>query len=332
MKRYLTFIFLVPLLLQTGCYPAFKLELDGLEPAEITIPSAIKTISVLSRVDVDSLYKDGKLQNGKKASFERDSSIVKQGIIGCADALIASPRFEVYDPIIRRSLVGDFSDGSQLLPWSVIRAVAGVPPIDAVLSLEYSEFRDTVVARRADGWIYYQLDIIVKTYWRIYRLAQYSVSDYLFTDTLHAYIGEDANLIVSTENKLSLLKQALYLAGENTGRRLAPYWTDLERIYFPFGNKEFSLAGKYMRDGEWKAAAEIWNRYTPVRSKPLAARACFNMAVTCEMAGNITLALEWLKESEKKGMDTYFITDYRAKLKERLPKTLKLDQQMAVQD
>ncbi len=332
MKRYLIFVFLVPLLIQTGCYPAFKLELDGLEPAEITIAPAIKSVSVLSRLDVDSLFKAGKLQSGKRTSFERDSLIAKQGVIGCVDALLASPRFEVYDPIIRRSLVGDFSDGSRLLPWNVIRAVAGIPPIDAVLSLEYSEFRDTVVARSADGWISYQLDIIVKTYWRIYRLAQYSVSDYLFTDTLHAYVGEDPNLIISSENKLSLLKQAMYLAGENTGRRLAPYWTDLDRIYFPFGNEELSLAAKYMRDGEWKAAAEILNRYAQVRRKPLAARACFNMAVTCEMAGNITLALEWLKESEKKGMDTYFITDYRAKLKERLPKTLKLDQQMAIQD
>jgi hypothetical protein len=248
------------------------------------------------------------------------------------DALIASPRFEVYDPIITRSLVGDYSDGSRLLPWPVIQSVAGIPPIDAVLSLEYSEFKDSVITRSDDGWMYYQLVVYVKTYWRLYRLAQYSVSDYLFSDTLHANIGEDPGIVISSVNRLSIFKEAMYLAGKNTGRRLAPYWTELERVYFPYGNEEFALASKYMRDGEWKAAAEIWNRYTQVRSKPIAARAGFNMAVTCEMAGNIPLAMEWLNQSEKKGMDSYFITDYRDKLKERLPKTLKLNQQMAIEE
>jgi hypothetical protein len=328
MKRYLRIFYLVPLFFLTGCYPVFKFDMDGLEPAQLNVSQTVSSLTILARADLDSLYKSGRIQSGKKAVFDRDSSIVHEAVNGCKDGLLNSPRFVIYDPVIRRNLVGDFSDADRLLPWKAVQAVAGEPPVDAVLALESVEMKDTVVLRQSDGWIFSDYRILIKSSWRLYNLKQYTVSNFIFSDTLNNDLGYSPDPTVPSDIKLTLIKQAMYEAGQSTARRLAPYWIELDRIYFPYGSESYAKAADYMEKGNWQKAAEIWSALSKSKNKTLRAKVCFNMAVTCELAGNMPMALVWLKESEKNGMAEYFLTDYRAKLADRIKKNVKLDQQM----
>jgi hypothetical protein len=65
-----------------------------------------------------------------------------------------------------------------------------------------------------------------------------------------------------------------------------------------------------------------------IKNKTAKSKACFNMAVTCELAGEMTLAKEWLDKSQKLGMPEYYIQEYAKQLKERTDKMQILDQQM----
>jgi hypothetical protein len=331
MKQLFGIIALAGLLLLHGCYPAFVFEMEGLEPAELTVPPSISTITVLSRVDLDSIYKAERIKLGKKSTFISDSSIAKSGVNGCVDELIESPRFEVYDPIIKRNLIGEFSNPIRPLPWLNVREAAGDPPQDAVLSLESCEYRDTVISSVTDGWVSYSYLLICKTFWRLYDLDSYQTKDYLFTDTSGFDLGEASELIKSTVEKTALVEQCMYWAGRNTGRRLSPYWTELERIYFPYGPNDFWKGAKFMREGNWTEAGAIWNLYVGLKNKTAAAKACFNMAVTCELAGEMTVAQEWLDKSEQLGMPESYTREYRKQLKDRVKKVKLLDEQMKLE-
>jgi hypothetical protein len=329
MKQFIRLPFFALLLLLHSCFAANQLEFDGLRPAEVTIPSTIGSLTVVSRCDLDSAYKVSLWALGRIRDFNRDSIISKQGVLGCADALLESPRFTLFNPVVHRSLEQGLSDSSQKIPWEIIRQIAGDPPRDAVLSLEVGTIMDTVKTTVLDGWLTtYQYIVKVKTLWRLYRLSDYQSKDFTFTDTVAFDIDSPSAFSASPDLGIDCIRNAMYEAGANTAKRLAPSWTRFQRYYFTVGSQNSLKAGKFLEDGKWREAAEIWRPYTESTNKLKAAKACFNMSLTCEMANNITAALDWLKKSENLGMHEFFIIGYHSILDKRKAETALLDQQM----
>ena len=331
MSRIYIPVGLVVILAIAGCYPAFRIDMQGLEPAAVTLSQDINTLTVVSRFDLDSLVKTEYIRNNQAKQFQRDSSIIHESIIGCSDALVESPRFNIYDPIIRRNLVGDFSNPGRPLPWPTVLAVAGDPPLDGVLSLESLQYRDTLILKASNGWVIPEQWVYIRSYWRLYNIKQQMVYDFTYSDPFVLTIDGNPDDMTSAQ-KSTLIKESAYQAGLATGRRLAPYWVDLERVYFPGGQKEFKKASELIREGNWEGAAEIWSRHSKSQYASIAAKACYNMAVACEMAGNISLAMEWLRQASEKGMPDLYINEYQAQLNARLSKQLLLDKQMIHND
>ena len=311
-----------------GCYPAFVFQMDGLEPAQITVTSSISSLTVFTRIDLDSSYRASRIASAGKALFLLDSTAAKEGVLGCIDELLESPRFEVFDPIIRKNLNGDFTNPDCPLPWIKILEAAGEPPVDAALALESCQVRDTVVTVVQDGFKDYAFLLILKTYWRLYDLSMNRYLDYPFIDTIKYDLWEVEELERSSPVSHYIILNGMYQIGKKTANRLAPYWIPLDRAYFPYGPPDFFKASRSMREGQWLEAATIWEQYVESDNRCQAAKACYNMAVTCELAGQIELALEWVAKAERKGMPDYYIDEYRSELKKREAKTQLLDSQM----
>ncbi|TSA39251.1 MAG: hypothetical protein D4R64_00165 [Porphyromonadaceae bacterium] len=329
MKRFARLPVFAILVLLSGCYVANMLEFDGLKPAEVAISASIQSLTVVSRCDLDSVYKVSLESLGRIKDFDRDSIMAKQVVLGCSDALVESPRFDLFNPIVRRSLVGDFSDPSRKIPWDMIQIIAGDPPRDAVLSLEIGVIKDTIKYSLQDGWLRtYTYNVVVKTLWRLYRLSDFQSKEFNFADTVAFDIDSPSEFTSSPDQRLECIRNAMYEAGVQTAERLAPWWTNFQRYYFTMGSQKFINGAKLLRDGKWQEAAEIWRPYTESSNKLVAAKACFNMSLTCEIANNIPAALDWLKQSEKLGMHEFYIKDYQSKLEKRKAETDKLDEQM----
>lgn len=312
----------------SGCYTPSQLEFDGLKPAEIYIPASVQRLTVVARCDLDSSYRESLVIYGRKSDFIRDSIIAKQAVLGCSDALLESPRFALFNPVVHRSLGEEHTNPEVKLPWSTVLTIAGDPPCDAVLSLEHGKVGDSVVRVVEDGWQVYYYVIYVNTSWRLYRLSDFQSTDYVFVDTIRYEIDPPTLYPLVADQKVELLRSAMYDAGVQTARRLAPWWTIIERYYFSMGPNGFARASAYLQAGKWQEAAEIWRPMTEVRQKKVAAKACFNMAITCELANNIPAAFDWLRKSEKLGIPIPYIKDYQAKLAKRDLESSKLDQQL----
>jgi hypothetical protein len=328
MKWRLLFMVLgLPVFLH-GCYTATLLEFDALEPAEVTLPSGIKTLTVIARCDLDSTYRQTAVISGKLAGFKRDSLMSKQMVVGCSDAMVESPRYTLNNPVLKRTLAGNYHDPDVKLPWDAIRTIAGNPPQDAILSLEYASVDDTIRFHEDDWLGYYQYSVLVKSVWRLYRLDDFQSRDFRFVDTVSFEIPSPNEFLSSPENALECIREAMYESGTRTARRLAPWWTEYRRNFFMVGPMDFLTGATYLREGQWRESAEIWQRFISSKNKVKAGKACFNMAVTSEMAGKPDAALEWLKKAESLGVDGYFIKEYRPKLMKRKAATDKLDSQM----
>jgi hypothetical protein len=328
MKRLVWLPLFVLLVLLPGCYTASVLEYDGLMPAEVNISNTIHSLTVVSRSDLDSVFKVALVSTGNTSSFQRDSIMAKQGVLGCSDALVESPRFDLFNPVVTRKLSYESSDPSKTLPWDMVRTIAGDPPMDAVLSLESALIDDTIMRKYQDGWQVYQYIVFVKTFWRLYKLDDFQSKDFRFKDTVAFDIDSPSEFASTPEPRLECIRSAMYEAGFQVGKKIAPWWTIIERYYFAVGSVDFYNGAKLLKAGKYAEAAEIWRPYTTSSNKMVGAKACFNMALTCEMANNIPAALEWLKQSEKLGMLMFYILDYKSKLTKRHLETDRLDEQM----
>jgi hypothetical protein len=312
----------------SGCYTASLMEMDILKPADITFPGNVRSLVVVARCDLDSAYKATLLKERQLSRFERDSTMSKQVVLGCSDAILESPRFTINNPVIDRTLGPEFSGASHKIPWDQVVKIAGDPPVDAVLSLEDVLVDDTLKSSVANGWLTYTYQVYVKTFWRFYRIFDFQSKEFNFSDTVSFDIDEVADFMSSSNNRVQLIRDALYDSGARTARRMAPWWSVTNRYYYPFGSGDFVTGAEYLRKGQGAEAAEVFRPLTASKRMMVAAKASFNMALGCELAGNIPAALEWLKKAEDLGIPGYYIMAYRQQLTARLRDSNSLDQQM----
>jgi len=116
-------------------------------------------------------------------------------------------------------------------------------------------------------------------------------------DTL-IYEASDFPVNLSDHTKLNLLvnNSSEYL-GRFFGSKIIPTWLTVERLYYKSNNQNMLLAEKYALNNEWLKAAEIWNKQTKNKNPRMAAKACYNMALACEMEGKLDAAIDWLVQS-----------------------------------
>lgn len=96
-------------------------------------------------------------------------------------------------------------------------------------------------------------------------------------------------------------KDAVFNAADIAGSRfaefLAPHWIEVERMYYQTGQPESNKTNKFVAENRWLDAAVIWKKNTKNKNKNIAAKSMFNMAVACEMNGEIDAAIDWAIKS-----------------------------------
>jgi len=96
---------------------------------------------------------------------------------------------------------------------------------------------------------------------------------------------------------IQLLNISSTYLGEFMGKKVVPTWFPVDRLYYRSQNRDMLMGEKLALNNEWLKAAEIWNRETKNKNPKIAAKACFNMALACEMEGKLDLGINWLVKS-----------------------------------
>jgi len=121
----------------------------------------------------------------------------------------------------------------------------------------------------------------------------YTQVDTLFYDQMQLlpFKGSEDKILSQLVNNSSI-----YL-GNSFAAKMIPNWIQTERVYYKSKNTEMLKAEKYAISQDWLKAAEIWNKQTKNKNDKIAAKACYNMALACEMEGKPDVAIAWLVQS-----------------------------------
>lgn len=295
-KENILALFMI-LLTMTSCkittHSLRTMRIEIMKPISFALPVNVKTVAIFNR-DI-SKNKTPTLSNFGEGNSLGDTTLNNFELSDyCVDGLTSffeqEGNFRKVIHYHHNDSISHITEGPNMMYKS--SDLLDVTKADALIFLDFfqlenkvSSFYDgTFRSRAALSWsliykddtpsdIYNQIDTI------FFDKSQY-------TDIQH-----------NNSHKKQIYQDAANYLGKCFGTKIIPSWILSERSYYKSYHPEMLKAEIYIKNQDWLKAAEIWNKQTKNKNHKIAAKACFNMALACELEGKYDLAMEWLIDS-----------------------------------
>ncbi len=314
MKR-LTFWFLALFVTITSCTVYKEYPIEVYKPGEIAIPANVKNIALISRNfkykndTLQHFYKDDNtLKKTKGDPKNLDSLLVGACLNELATNLKSKNNYNRVD-IFPEVFKPHTSSKLPALDFDLISKLTTDTETELLISLEtysyfYSEYS-------ADAGVQKSREVVTANVWAVYDpAAKKMIERKTVIDTVfwNAY-DEQGNLQKNSKlpPRLTALKIASQMAGENYSKRFFASWQTVKRMYSIPPLPDFEAAEKYLLKGDWDNAILLWKRYAAYKNGKMAINARYNLALAYEMKDDFEAAGQWLSAAQQ------IAGDYRSK-------------------
>lgn len=331
----------------SACSATSQLTMGVKQPAKVPIPSDVARIGLINRSipaegnkSLDKIDKILSLEG-----LRLDELGANAALNGLKAELERSGRFE-YVTLI--DSVESIRKGLGVFPaqmsWDEIDAICDAFNVDVIFSLEFYDTNTNVSYEQKMVNIPNPLGIkaevpghrvtirtALKNGWRVYDPhTKYVLDESSFQDNLVS-VGEGINPFKAVEaiagRKESVL-QTSHNLGNSYGLNIRALTRRVTRTYYVKGTDNFKVGQRRAQAGDWKGAAELWEQELSNPDAKIAGRACYNMAISSEIDGDLNQALDYASKS---------YTDYNNKdalryvniLKYRKRQVRELDRQLS---
>lgn len=299
-----------------SCSSTNLMTLRVTEPAPIYVPAEGKAVGILNRSEPskenrvsDEIDKILSLE-GKKI----DAEAAQNTILGLQEELTKNNGFTkvilIEDKSLKNSGISVFPAA---MSWETVEKMATKNQIDYVFELSYFD-TDTKVDYKTNTiqtnsiagikipLIEHQATIntLIKNGWRIYDVKNKTILSELNHSDGVTSVGRGINPIKAVEAVMGRKENVLSLSskiGQDYALQTLPYNIRVSRDYFVGGTSNFEIARRRAQTGNWDGAAELWSKETNNPDPKIAGRACYNMAISNEINGDLDKAIEWASKS-----------------------------------
>ncbi len=320
--------------------------MSAVEPAPITLSKDVTRIGIINR----SLPSEGnktadkidKILSAEGLNLDKEGS--EAAILALKDQL---ERNETIEEIVIIDDLAPLRKGLSVFPstltWNEIETLCEEYKVDAIFSLAFYD-TDTKVSYKAtmlnipnDLGVKVAvpaheltLNTLVENGWRVYDPYFKRIADELVFSDHVISVGKGINPIKAYEailgRKEAVLHQSKYM-GMDYAQRLLSYKHRVNRDYFVRGTDNFKIAQRKAQAGDWDGAAVLWQQETVNPDPKVAGRACYNMAISNEINGELDEAMQWASKSYTDYNNNYALSylntlKYRASQKEVLSQQL----------
>jgi hypothetical protein len=313
--KQLSFWFLTLALAFASCTVYKEYPIDIYKPGEIAVPPNVENIALI--------YRNFKYQNDTLQHFYKDDNLLKRAkgdpknldsiLVGsCLNELASNLKTKNnYNRIHIFPELFNPHTGAKLpaLDFDIVDKLTAETETDLIISLEtfsyfYSEYS-------SDAGVPKSREVITAAVWAVYDPAiNKTIERKTMIDTVfwNAY-DEQGNIQKNSKlpPRLTALKIASQLAGENYSKRFFASWQSVKRMYSIPPLPDFEAAEKYLVKGEWDNAILLWKRYAADKNGKMAINARYNLALAYEMKDDLETAIQWLTAAQQ------IAADYRSK-------------------
>lgn len=303
MSKNLILLSVTILLFVSSCTVYKEFPIDIYKPGEVAIPPEAKNAAIVYRnfkYEGDTLqnyYKDDfRLKKAKNDPENIDSVLVSACVKELAKNFKSKNTFDeirIFPELFKPHY------GKKLPPLSfnVVNKLTESSQSDILISLEtfsyfYSEYSSTSEIPSKSN------EVITAAVWAVYNpntsklLERKTMIDTVFWNKY----DDSGNYVRNSKlpPRVTALKIASQMAGENYSKRFFASWQTVKRMYSVPPLPDFASADEYLKKGEWDSAILLWKRYVNDGKGKLAINARYNMALAYEMKDDITAAQKWL--------------------------------------
>lgn len=344
-KFYISVIIGFIILFLFSCDTVKEISIEILNPAEITIPDYIQSVTFVNRSYAPWRAKVPEDTSRRTVNelFILDTLINNKFFLGIFDALNSSPLYNIEKLEIIPLRRNDPERFPGPLSESELLSTADTIQTDALICLEGYRITDSLkentdwdalVNEEGDWYSISNLTFLVEgtIQWRIYDVLSSSILDeYISTDTIE-WISK-GDFIQQALNDLPEVvdgyREYAYRRGYDFGLRISPSWYQVRRFYYISGNRNFRQAAAYANKDKWEEAASLWKEESDSDNRRSAAKAAFNLALYSEKKDLLIPAIDWAKKSYEILNEKYTKT-YIKILEQRKLNKLKLEQQIPI--
>jgi hypothetical protein len=291
----------------SACAPTISiLEVDVKLPAELPLSLKGKQMAVFTPV-YDSIGKS-------------DSLLMSRFSEGLASALATETALPDPLPLFTHDC-GTVALGTLSQPEYAL-ALAQESSSDMVFlvdSVHVGTFESKGVSSVSDG---FRKELITVPFYSVVRVFDTIACDFVkyipLKDSVFWEVWVDSKVehITVPHTALADLEKVSGHIATSLVRSFSDQWETQDRVVFVYNMGPWQEAFAYAESFEWEKARAIWLGLLEGKNARKVSCAAFNLALTCEIAGQIDLAKEWLDYAAK----TYSmpeITYYRQLLDER---------------
>lgn len=309
-----------------SCSSVQSFTFDELIPAETSFPERLTTVAVVNNMvsiptpkstllTLGTLEGDGKMAAEVLANSLADSRYFRQIII-CDSAL--------------QEKEATLFRGIRMLSAQEIETLIAELGVDMLFSLDriaiHTEKKQIVYPQLAMPFEALEIQLVptlsVYIPGRDKPMQVITVHDSIYWD-IDSSLSDKVVVKDVSERAASLLTSYL-----------VPHWENTARIYFGGGSPEMRDAVVSLNENDWESARNLWESLYADRKKgSLKLKAAFNVALACEMQGDIHQAVEWLDKAKvlaKPGSEEERLIELYTSLLDKRKKELpKLELQMS---
>ncbi|HYQ55750.1 MAG TPA: DUF6340 family protein [Draconibacterium sp.] len=314
MNRLIIWILLLTVISACTVYKEYPIEIY--KPGEIAYPPDAENVAIVYRnfkYNGDTLqhyYQDDfQLRKAKNDPQELDSLLANICISEMAHNLKEEGTFkeirifpELFKPHNGEKL--------PLLDTNILQQMVSTTQTDLIISLEtysyfYSEYSSTAEMPSKSN------EAITAAVWAVYNplekklIERKTMIDTIFWNAYDANGNYQRN--VNLPPRLTALKIASQMVGENYSKRFFASWQNVNRMYSVPPLPDFAAADELVQKGKWDDAIMLWKRYADDSNGKMAINARYNLALAYEMKDDFDTAEKWLNASQQ------IATDYRSK-------------------
>ena len=302
MKNQLLLIFFIlPFLFQSCATTQMSVKVTY--PPHLSLPENIKNIAVFNRTKVDSSKKEDNIIESVLTGEAIAGDLI--GAEECVNSFVIemnrydSPHaFVPINHFLFRNMVNIHTPDP--LSWQTVKSICRKNDCDALMVLEtFDTNSDNLISTvfsginfvKSGGYIApKQINYSVSYSWRLYDTLSQSVFDQ-FGDQLQQSVSVSPVESVPA----SAIRATGNFIGDISSRRYLPVVVWQDRNIFKRGNDVMKVAWRKAISNDWNGAMEKWNALSKSVNSKVAGRACFYMALGCEVTGKIDLAKSWVQ-------------------------------------
>ncbi len=287
---------LISLIAFASCATTNYLTIEIKEAASVTFPNDVKNVLIVDNTVLDKDAENSQ-EDSKLVIMSNDSakSITLNSLKQFMNEEKYFDKVEIYPQRINN--YGSVGETRPLNP-SKVRSLCQNNKADAIISLDLHLVSAGVESENVYFFNDYRLlSAHIGSILRVYGANGTTIAPpVLYMDSLFLEASENWSLKKSNLNELNgLIAEISVKAADNLTGAFIPSWKTQERWFFSDSSSEMKEAAKYVAEGKWEAAADIWSAlYDKESNKNKKMKLASNLALANECLDDIDNALAWI--------------------------------------